>query len=90
MLKLLKSADERRVIAAALLAIVFILLVGYAIYLRISPVPSRRDFVGVIRIEGYIEEPSPIKRNLTPVIFLSLVAFFFVVSPPAVMSHELD
>lgn len=62
--KLLKSADERRVIAATLLVIALILLIGYAIYLRISPVPPRRDFIGVIRIEGYIEEPSVVKRHL--------------------------
>ncbi|MBS7654120.1 S49 family peptidase [Candidatus Bathyarchaeota archaeon] len=56
--------EERRVIAIALLATVLILLAGYAFYLKITPVYPRRDIVGVIRIEGYIEEPSVVKRYL--------------------------
>lgn len=56
--------EERKVIAIALLATVLILLAGYAFYLRITPMYPRRNIVGVIRIEGYIEEPSVVKRYL--------------------------
>ena len=62
MFKLLKFIYGRRVIAIALLSIVLISLVGYIIYLEISPVYPKRDLVGVIRIEGYIEEPSVLRR----------------------------
>jgi protease-4 len=62
MSKLLKFIYGRRVVALALLSIVIVSLAGYTIYLWISPVYIKRDLVGVIRIEGYIEEPSVLKR----------------------------
>jgi len=61
MSKLLKSIYGRRIIIVALLSIVLISMAGYIIYLRISPIYLKRDLVGVIRIEGYIEEPSVLK-----------------------------
>ncbi|MCS7366402.1 MAG: S49 family peptidase [archaeon YNP-WB-062] len=62
MSKLLKSIYRRRVVSLTLLSIIIILLAGYTIYTWISPIYTKRDLIGIIRIEGYIEEPIVLKR----------------------------
>ena len=57
---------KKEVILIAILLIILFLLAGYSYYSRVTtiipPVAVERNFVGIIRIEGYIEEPSVVNR----------------------------